>query len=382
MKNINLTQAHVLKGITWDHVRGYDPMVATSERFAECNPDTRIIWHKRSLQAFADRPLEDMASDYDLIVIDHPHVGAAVESGMLLQLDNQGYDVDLRILAQQSCGISHSTYQFGGHQWGLAIDAASPVSAYRPDLIEIIPESWSDVVMLADKGQVIWPLCPINALMSFYNLLASIGKPFGNDGIAVDEDTGIYVLSEMLKVSEKIPGECFFMDPVGAYEWLSCRSTHSYIPYLYGYTNYSRQGFRPYLVKVADIPALGNNGPVGSPIGGTGIAISASCKNKDIALKYAFWIASAECQRDIFFQSGGQPANISAWHDKGCNQISNNFFHDTIKTLEMSSLRPQHNGYMHFQEIGGDLIHACLTGQRIPVETVVELNEAYERSFV
>ena len=29
---------------------------------------------KRPLQAFADRPIEEMTDDYDLIVIDYPHV--------------------------------------------------------------------------------------------------------------------------------------------------------------------------------------------------------------------------------------------------------------------------------------------------------------------
>ena len=48
-----------LKGMTWDHSRGYDPMIATSKVFAERhNNEVSIEWDKRSLQAFADRPIE------------------------------------------------------------------------------------------------------------------------------------------------------------------------------------------------------------------------------------------------------------------------------------------------------------------------------------
>jgi hypothetical protein len=56
-----------LHGMTWDHNRGYDPMVATANKFTQLHPNVEIIWHKRSLQAFADRPLEEMTSEFDLL---------------------------------------------------------------------------------------------------------------------------------------------------------------------------------------------------------------------------------------------------------------------------------------------------------------------------
>ena len=73
--------------MTWDHVRGFDPMVVTSELFAERHPGVSISWEKRSLQAFADQPLGTMSEAYDLMVIDHPHVGDAAFEGDLLALD-------------------------------------------------------------------------------------------------------------------------------------------------------------------------------------------------------------------------------------------------------------------------------------------------------
>ena len=356
-------------------------MIATSEQFAEANPGVQIIWEKRSLQAFADRPFEEMADCYDLMVIDHPHVGAAAQNGQVLALDNQGFDSELKQLAKESCGYSHPSYLFDAKQWALAIDAAAPIAAYREDLLDNIPVSWTEVVRLSEQGRVIWPLAPVNTLMSFYNVLGSVGEPFGENGVGVQVTTGINVLNEMLSVTQHLPRQCFSMDPIGAYEWLACRSSHSYAPYLFGYSNYSRYGFRPNLVKVTNIPALGHDGPIGSPIGGTGISISSKTNHKDIALKYAFWLASAECQRGVFFHSGGQPANIAAWKDASCNQVANNFFKDTLTTLEKSYLRPRHNGYMAFQHTGSELIHACLTEQATVPATVAAINLEYDKSF-
>jgi hypothetical protein len=70
-----------LRGMTWDHARGYDPMVATSAAYAAAHPGVTITWEKRSLQAFADRPISEMAETYDLMVIDHPHVGEVAKAG-------------------------------------------------------------------------------------------------------------------------------------------------------------------------------------------------------------------------------------------------------------------------------------------------------------
>src|SRR5215471_950799 len=78
-----------LKGMTWNHTRGYTPMVATSQRFCEKRliDDLSISWEKRSLQEFADQSIDALAKKYDLLVIDHPWVGHAAASGVLVPLD-------------------------------------------------------------------------------------------------------------------------------------------------------------------------------------------------------------------------------------------------------------------------------------------------------
>ncbi len=52
---------------------------------------------------------------------------------------------------RHSVGYSHLSYAYGGGQWALAIDAATPVASYRADLIDTIPQTWDDLLILAHK---------------------------------------------------------------------------------------------------------------------------------------------------------------------------------------------------------------------------------------
>jgi len=47
----------LLRGITWNHSRGFVSVVATAQRFSEMRPEVEIRWEKRSLQEFADAPI-------------------------------------------------------------------------------------------------------------------------------------------------------------------------------------------------------------------------------------------------------------------------------------------------------------------------------------
>ena len=107
-----------LRGSTWDHVRGFDPMQATARQFMREHPSVRITWERRTLQEFAEQSVLDLAEHYDLVVLDHPWIGAAVDRKCLLPLDEY---LDAALLADQSSytvGPSHSSYQRDGHQRG------------------------------------------------------------------------------------------------------------------------------------------------------------------------------------------------------------------------------------------------------------------------
>ena len=61
----------VLRGTTWAHSRGYVPLVACGEAWSEFHAGLDILWEKRSLWAFGEGPLEQLADAYDLVVFDY-----------------------------------------------------------------------------------------------------------------------------------------------------------------------------------------------------------------------------------------------------------------------------------------------------------------------
>ena len=371
----------VLRGITWDHSRGYDPMIATSSAYSQLHPEVTITWEKRPLQAFADRPIAEMAERYDLMVIDHPHVGEVAQSGYLHPLDSPQYSEELKALSEQSVGLSHPSYAFEGRQWGLAIDAATPVACFRPDRIERAPHNWSEVLELARTGDVGFALIPINALMTYFGLARNKGYAVAEGSLLMEPRQSAEILEIMREVLSLMDPRCLELDPIGVLEWMERNiDGPAYSPFGYGYTNYSREGYCQFPLEFVDVPHFGDNGSRGTVIGGTGIAVSSASAHLDIAVDYAFWIAGAECQKGLFFASGGQPGNALAWEDAACNLATRNFFHNTRATLESAWLRPRYDGYMGFQEVGGNIVHSCLRGEINLQDTVTTLQESYEES--
>ena len=104
----------------------------------------------------------------------------------------------------------------------------------------------------------------------------------------------------MKKLADLVPRECLSMNPIETLDYMSTNDDILYCPLLYGYSNYSRLNFRESLIHFTDIPSFNGkeNNYSGSQLGGTGLAISKSTKHLKTALKYSFWVASANCQKN------------------------------------------------------------------------------------
>ena len=75
-----------LKGLTWDHPRGYAPLLAGVAEYHHQNPGVNIQWDRRTLREFGEAPIEQYLDRYDLIIVDHPFVGFAAAHGVLVDL--------------------------------------------------------------------------------------------------------------------------------------------------------------------------------------------------------------------------------------------------------------------------------------------------------
>ena len=205
-----MTAKTVLRGITWNHSRGFVSVVATAQRYCELHPDVEITWEKRSLQEFADAPIQGLAEAYDLLVIDHPWAGYAAYSQVLVALQDRIPADYLADQAANSVGHSHASYVFGDNQCALAIDAATPVASYRPDLLGRYgleqPQTWQDLLALARQGRVIMPGIEIDTLMNFYMLCATQGQPpFVEDEWAVSDEMSLQALEQLRELAGLCP---------------------------------------------------------------------------------------------------------------------------------------------------------------------------------
>ncbi len=356
-----MTAQTVLNGITWNHSRGFVSVVATAQRFCEMHPNVEIHWKKRSLQAFADAPIQDLAEQYDMLVIDHPWAGFAAYSGILLSLQEHMDDEFMADQAANSVGKSHPSYIFDGNQCALAIDAATPVASYRADLLETygveVPQTWDDLLALARAGYVIMPGIPIDTLMNFYMLCVTQGEdPFVDDEWTVSDDMALQALEQLRELITLCPPQVFDFNPIAVYNTLSSSDKYVYCPFAYGYSNYSRRGYAEKMLTFSDIVAIGEHGRCQSTLGGTGLAISSSCANVDAAVEYAKFTASPIIQQTLFMENGGQPGHRSAWTNDEVNRRTNNYFANTLPTLDRAYLRPRFPGYLHFQDHGGNPI--------------------------
>jgi multiple sugar transport system substrate-binding protein len=363
-----------LRGVTWDHPRGLDCMVAAAAAYRQLT-DVEVSWEARSLQAFADAPLERLARDYDLLVIDHPHVPEAAAAGLLAELDGAGYDDELAVLAEHSVGRSHDSYSHGGHQYGLATDAAAQVSVHRPDLIDEPPEDWEAVLALAAEGRVLWPAKPIDAFSSLVTVAGTLGA-------VVEPEPGVFLapsdaeaaLDLLHRLAACVPHRNLADNPIQVAEMLSQQDQWVYAPLLFGYTNYSRAGFRPHRLCYRSIPA-GAGGPVGSLLGGAGVAVSAHSLQLDAGRDFAFWVASAEVQRSVYFDGGGQPGHGEAWQDDRLNAETLDFFRGTRATLEKAYLRPRSPRYLQFQDTVSPLVTMALAGNMSDRTLISRIND-------
>lgn len=371
-----------LKGMTWSHPRGFDPMVACSKIWAD-QTGVQIDWDKRSLQDFESFPVEELARAYDLIVIDHPHVGQITEEGCLAALDVPGREAERAALAAGSVGQSYPSYSWRGHQWAFPIDAATQVLAWRPDLLDAPPASWDEVIALARSGRVLIPLRPPHSLMSLYTLAGNIGAACAVSGEEIiAAETGALVWDMLREIADLCDPACATQDPIQVFEAMAAPgSSIACAPLIYGYVNYAIPGFRPNPILFADMPVAGTAGPVGSALGGTGIAVSAFSTARAAAIDFAYWIASGAVQRGPFAASGGQPGHADAWEDAAVNAATGDFYRATRATLQGAWVRPRHNGYMSFQESASQRITRGLAEREAAGPVIADINRLFRESF-
>lgn len=391
--------------MTWDHPRGYDPLIACSAVW-EARCGVRIGWERRSLQDFESFPVKELAERYDLIVIDHPHVGQVTRERSLVPLDE---GVDVEALGKEYVGASLASYVWEGRLWALPIDAAAQVQAWRPDRLQRPPDDWKSMLELAAAGKVLCPLRAPHDLMALFTLSGMAGSrvgasqscagagssvPGNGNGETLLEPAAAGIAYEMLReLAALIDPACLDMDPIAVLERMSqpqspCLSS----PLIYGYVSYShagagvsRPGSTPSAARAAIafgdlMPLIPGRKPRGSALGGTGIAVSAHSAQRAAAIAFARWVAGPEAQRGPYLLAGGQPASAGAWADPAANTAALDFYRNTRATLESAWVRPRHAGYMRFQQAGAQRLREALESAEPARSAIAAINRLYREA--
>jgi multiple sugar transport system substrate-binding protein len=341
----------VLRALGWDHPRCMSPMRACAQRWREVT-GVEIAWEARSLEAFGDQPLEEAAAGYDLIVIDHPFCGRAAATRCLTPLDELLDGSVLDELRAGAVGPSHDSYDYAGHQWGLATDAACQVSAVRDDLLdgEPAPATWGAVLELARRrpGAVALPLSPPHAISSWLSISAAHGaEPFADASVS-EEATA--TLAELARLG---PDEALGWEPPDVLGRLTTTDEIAHVPLTYGYSTYSSSPERP--CRFADVPVV-DGVPRGAVLGGAGLAVSAASTQPGPAAEFAAWASGGDAQRQIVARTGGQPGHRSAWDDPELDRISGGFYSGTRASIDGAWVRPREEWWPVLQLDAGRLL--------------------------
>lgn len=378
--------AITLKGMTWDHPRGYSPLIKGSPEYEKTHPEIKIQWDRRTLREFGEAPIEKYLDRYDLIVMDHPFVGFAAAHGVLVDLSPLLTPTEITRFANDSVGPSWESYKYANGIWALPIDAATQVASYRAELAEQLsstpPTTFEQVLQLGQKARakqkfIIVPACPLDAISLFFTMTANLGHPiaeyadpFVNDAAAKEALDRLHALFTIAHPKSAD------WNPIQVYDYMVTNSDAIYCPWAYGYSNYSRRE-RPVRLKFTNAPAADKHGCAGTQLGGTGVAVSKQSPHPDESIAYAKWLASPEHQRGTYVREGGQPASLSAWLDPDVDAAATGFFSGTLDTLQSAYLRPRFDGFIRFFEGAGIEVNRCLKGETSDAHLINWLNKEF-----
>lgn len=376
-----------LKGITWDHDRGYAPLIYTSRSFCRQHPDIRIEWKKRTLQEFGDYPVEKLAQKYDLLLIDHPFIGEAYQKNILLDY-NQCFDGEfLAQRAGQELGSTYRCYGYEGQQLAFSVDIAAVVAVSRPDLLMQLglerPQTFQQVLDFARRlpsGKCIAsPLCPTDAWCTFLSLGAALGGPqfITQEGIQSGvAEQAIEMLQQLLVAASP---RSLNWNPVQVLNEMSLGSEIVYVPYCFGYVNYAWLD-QSHPLQYWDAPFWSGN-RTASLLGGVGIAVSSQCRHQTQALEYVRYVTDPAVQQDEYFLAGGQPGQRDAWLDRKNDRLTGGFFSHTLSTIQNAYMRPRFPGWNVFQEQAGSLLNAGLRAGYSAQRMKADISALFQQHF-
>nr|WP_238351053.1 extracellular solute-binding protein [Kribbella shirazensis] len=330
------------------------------------HPDVEVVWERQPLAGFESTPLVELAEQYDLLVIDHPGLGAAIEAGAVLPVDDVFSPEDLALWESSAVQPTWESYQLNGRGWALPLDAATQACVYRPGCMPTPPSSWSDFLGLT--GVVLCVAGPHAGLM----LLGMAGDRTGEH--LLHPRRAVEALELLRAVWKRSDQSVAGLDPIGIHELLVAGEAVC-CPLVYSYAYYGHTLAWSAAPRLRPDDALGNG-----TLGGTGLAITPRSYSKVLAVtKYVRGLLDVRTQLEVVSAVGGQSATAAVWESSAVDTAWNGHYSATLGTLRASYIRPRFDGWIGFQDELAERVRELLGNDDDPGRAVDRIEDDFRK---
>lgn len=377
-----------LRGITWSHQRGFDPLVATARAYHQLHPDVVIEWEQLGFEELYHRPRRDFSSgagEIDLLMYDHPWTGEYAVNNWLYALDEFLTPEQRADLEEDADPASLACYVYGGKLWALPVDAACLILVYRPDLLEADDSAeladWDSVLRLARRihrpperyafGD------QYNSFVWLLGIAAALGdRPYSEPGRGMDREAGRRALELMRQVHDmSIPQAELRGRRVYEFMLEDDRVAMAH-PFAY-ITYYGIEA--PRKLGAADIPAMSETRQRTSFLGGMGLGISRLTRHPQIAWDYAWFVMSRQVQKGTYVENNGQPGRVSALTSGYAVDRRDGFGPILARALDGCYIRPTWPGWFWGERAGQPILGRYLDGELDADAALAEFDREIER---
>ena len=381
-------QTITLRGVTWDHPRGYLGVEWATHEFGRCS-GIRVRWERHSLHHFESHPINELAARYDLIVLDHPCMGDAFSSGCLIDLSAHADRLALSRLEADAVGRALDLYRLGGKTLAVPIDAACQVAVLRPDLMDAggePPKTLADARLRVGAKRFAIAARGVHSLMTLFTICANLGSPAfaggGGAGEVVDTATGTDAIETLREILALAPVEALDWSSIDALNAMAERDDLAYSPFVFGFAAYGSAQFahRQQRSPLAFVPIPGVAAPhcAGAVIGGTGLGISVRCAHRREAVAVAAHLTAARTQTAMC-ERLAQPYRRSVWNRADLNARYGDFYRNTLQTIDRGWVRPRYPGYVVDQLHAGAALERCLRERASPRATLEAVRAVFRK---
>lgn len=364
-------------GLTWDHPRGYDALAEAARRVNAGRAAPLITWDKQPLEGFESAPITDLTARYDLVVLDHPHIGEAVAEGCLIPLEELFEASQIAAWAAQSVGPSFASYAWAGRHWALPLDVATQVMARRADMIAEAPQDWEAVEALALERPVALSLGGPHAFLNLISMAAGEGEVIGGPEMLSDA-VALPALARLHRLAALCPAGTETLNPIALLEAMAAGDEIALVPLIFGYVTYARAGHAAHAVTFSD--SIGAATGRGGVLGGTGIAFSARRPPSRALLDHIATLMAPETQAGMIPQFGGQPSARTAWTSDAVNADWGDFYRATLTSAERALLRPRFDGFPAFTNRAAARLRRALAEGAPPEDTLADLRALWREA--